>query len=165
MQASLIALLSAVAAATAFTIPKDLGDGVFVVPKGSEEAVLLTSIDKRASIDIPKRQLPVSDQKCYDGEDMLDGVNYEQAKANLGAMCDEGTALPGGSSLVARIGSAAVYGCSWGGQNPCSSDEVNGAMDIIDGNCGNLHPGDIWLQDWAKIWGRGKGWEKFCENA
>ena len=85
--------------------------------------------------------------------------------AMLGAYCDNGPNIPEHSSFVARVGSVAVYACTWAGENPCSSDEITESLELINDNCNNLRSGDVWLGDWAKIYGRGSAWSSFCENA
>ena len=178
MQIPTFTLLLAVAAVNGFSLPENMGDGIYIASAGSTEAKLvsrsdpsileaITSQEQESTVSATEARepdYPISAMNCYNGEHLLDGTNFEQAKAMLASECQDWN-IPSGGSIVAVVGSVAVYACSWGGSNPCGEDEMIFMMARINDECGNLRSGDVWMQDWAKIYGRGKAWNSFCENA
>jgi hypothetical protein len=149
----------------AIQVPEDAPDGLYTAqlsegPKKREpELVLITEYNTTATTPVKARsnnegrELPVSLVECNPSPYMLDGVNYQQAMAELGNWCDQGQGLQSNSGLFSKVGSALVYGCSWGGYNPCSGGEVLDAMSWLDGGCGNLWSAHMEMKDWKKLWG------------
>ena len=165
----------AITNAMAFNISADMGDGMFVASEG--KVLRLESLDSIDKSDLstllsdpemsiqetPVDKIPYSDFNCYRKDSMLSLNDLEGAVTYLRLMCSVGGyTIPAGSSIVARLGSASAYACSCRGENPCGVVGINDAMSHIDKECGIAHAGDAWMEDWAKIYGRGFGEDHFC---
>ena len=160
MRLSVIFSLAGAGMAAAFPLPEGAVDGVYTLKKGATEPELLLEHNTTdTSAALTKRGIPISKTGCNDI--LMDSVNYEQALADFTTTCGERD-IPAESGLVAIVGSAQVFACSWGGENPCRVEEIDEIMGHLDGECGNLVQGGVLIDDWAKAIGRGIIGSKSC---
>ncbi|KAI1361971.1 hypothetical protein F5Y08DRAFT_342170 [Xylaria arbuscula] len=167
MRTSIIfSLTTAATVATAFNFATDAIDGIYMMGPNDTEPYLIKEINHILvppatpssttpdSASLTQRDtLPISSYNC-ESNTILDGVNYQQAEAELKSLCAT-QKIGAASGLVATVGSAQVFGCSWGYSNPCSEDEINQAISYLDSNCGsNLTPGKVYMKSWKKDYGR-----------
>ena len=163
--------LLAAATANAFRIAKDMGNGIFIKRPGSAEPYLLQPLNSTDDItleafghkeadSISAAGIPVSLVNC-NKNDILDNDDFNHAAINLLNTCYH-SSIPGGSSIVIRSDATAVYACSWGGDNPCNSQEFFEAMARLDHDCGKDRKGEVQMHDWKKIYGRGHAWHDIC---
>jgi hypothetical protein len=155
-------------------------DGVFVVtfdPHNSTEATITTlelfqggAVSKHSD-PAPrsaqaKRDLPIAKSGC--GRTMQVPADYDQATRALGRQCDHGMTIPYGEGkaglLYTRVGNSIAYGCTWGGTNPCSSNEFYQSDVFLDNKCGQYWGGWIWMEDWLKGYGRILAGEEACSQ-
>lgn len=147
---------------SAFKIPKGLVDGVYIadLTTGKYQALgyfnasdvkALTSGPSKSARFLP-RALPVSESGCP-GQKMT-ALDYTGAYEGSYKFCKAGGKLGGKLVRWSIVGSAAWYGCSHGGENPCSGAEVAEAEHYMNNKCGYTRPGWIWMKDWLKTYGR-----------
>ncbi|KAH9905486.1 hypothetical protein F4778DRAFT_802986 [Xylariomycetidae sp. FL2044] len=161
-------LLSAIAAQAA-VVTEDQPDGIYEIQSGRKRstAILLQAYDAsnittRSNVpEVAARALPAHSHRCEDNA-YSDSLNYEQALAGLGTECDHGLKIGKNNGFLFKFGSAITYVCSWGGEQGCSSSETNDAMKVLDGDCGNLHSGSMWMDAWKKAYGRGVAGDETC---
>lgn len=147
-------------------------DGIFMVNLGldnSTEATITTlelfegDISERS--DSPrseqvKRDLPIASSGCTNSWHNRD--DYATVSRAFGQGCDRGAKIDGNSIMYYRVGSSIAYGCSHGGQNPCSSNEFYQSDVFLDNKCGQWRSGWIWMEDWLKGYGRVLNGEEAC---
>lgn len=161
MRLSVILSLATTGMATAFHLPEGAVDGVYTLKEGAAELELLMEHNSTsAEAAVTKRgAVPVSDTGCT--SIILDSVNYQQALADLTTTCGQ-QEVPAKSGLLAVVGSAQVFACSWAGHTSCKDWELNEVMGDLDAKCGNLRQGGVLIQDWGKAIGRGVIGTKSC---
>lgn len=110
---------------------------------------------RRTDSALQKRaQLPSNLQISCNNYGSYDHGDIVTAKMDLFAWCDSGNSIAPGSGVAFVIGDAVYYACSNGGWNPCSSGEINQADDLMNAQCGLWSDVNLWIQDWAKTYGR-----------
>lgn len=165
----------------AVVVSEDQADGLYVASSDGKRSMHLlyeyngTEIDSRASDGFRRDHQRRSPSSSLSGRDPLpwvktgcsdnirmDGVNYDQAKAQFGIYCDSGEQMGPNGGLYYKFGSAIAFSCSWGGSQGCSTQEYTDAMTLLDKDCQQLVPGWVEMDDWKKIYGRTTVGEAFC---
>lgn len=151
-------------------IPEDAPDGLFeasldkrdetydnftLLARHVPREMVPTAPTKRsARFDRRYTPLPISREDCSDG-DYVDPSDFSMSKGELIRRCDSGTQIGKKSVLAYKVGSSTAYACSYGGQNPCSRDEIDAAFLEIDKSCGSqTKTGWVLMDNWAKSYGR-----------
>ncbi|KAM7209884.1 hypothetical protein V8F06_014735 [Rhypophila decipiens] len=161
---------------TAFKIPDNQPDGVYLANTETGEIQLQQRSlnDSELAAALPSRRhirdllqartvpLPVSNAGCPPAG--LNPGDYLGAYANFAAWCDKGNKIGGKNLAYATVGSAVWYGCSYGGQNPCGSDEVSEAEHRFNDKCGVAEAAWIHMKDWKKTYGRDVATAEICGN-
>ncbi|KAI2641433.1 hypothetical protein GGS26DRAFT_597296 [Hypomontagnella submonticulosa] len=81
--------------------------------------------------------------------------DYDEALETMKSNCvGENSLIPRGGNYAVVYGSALIYGCSWGGSQPCRREEVERFSTDIDLKCGDDGSGFIHLPGWRKAYGR-----------
>ncbi|TPX11832.1 uncharacterized protein E0L32_007569 [Thyridium curvatum] len=179
--AFLVSLLAATAAAKGFVLPANQEDGVYISkgrphPHSSKFRRDVSTTVKIGNITydevtepgaIEKRGVPWTAVRC-DDRNILNEWDYAPARDNLKKSCDKGNKAPAwdGKSgiLYARVGSAIWYVCSWGGENPCSTDEINDAEVKMDAECTDEVSAWIEVSNWKKGYGRAISGMEVCDQ-
>jgi hypothetical protein len=158
----------AAAASEEMHILPDLGSGVFLAtldPTGSVNVTKISDVDlsRRSVGPAPahglNKRIPISNWGC--GATMPAG-DFDAAKSEFNHWCDQGSQIPPNGVLYSRRGLAIAYGCSWGGWNPCSSQEYNEFIHHAAANCGYYRSGWADMNDWKKQYGIHHQGEEFC---
>jgi len=167
----LLTILAALfATTTAFELPTDLPSGVYAANlttgtislvyayNATEIAPLvartLATMNANTNTNpITRRGIPVAEKGCVGGV-----MNVEDLAAAYNLFtkwCDKGNQIEGGHVNWSVAGSAAWYGCSYGDNNPCGTNEIAEASTIITQHCNGVNrPGWVWMKDWKKSYGR-----------
>jgi hypothetical protein len=106
--------------------------------------------------------LPITYFRCQ-AWDMLDMEHYRLASAAFAQRCDKGEKIPKASIMFAKYGSAIVYGCSFGGRNPCSTHEMEMFDAYLDLKCGHAIVGYTDMKGWEKRYGRSDFESRLCK--
>ncbi|KAI0112935.1 hypothetical protein F4814DRAFT_449386 [Daldinia grandis] len=174
MRFTTIAVLLA-ATANAVRIPENEPDGIYMLDLGEgpvarrggsytliEEFNKTATEHKRSGYTLleefakpseEKRGLDSPQTSCLPNT-KLDGVNYQQATSLFKTRAGAGDKIPGGKGIASKYGSVIVYACSWRGENPIASGEVDEAMGKIDTDCHTLQAGACGMEPWGKNYGR-----------
>ncbi|KAI1078999.1 hypothetical protein F5B20DRAFT_590998 [Whalleya microplaca] len=152
-----------------YTPPRDIADGVYYVPivttgntsgrliRRYGDAIKIANITDVTDPVSSTSSLPISERRCV-GSNEMDPVHHENALLNLGHRCDSGQAISasglGAGIIYSKYGSAIVYGCSFGGQNPCSTAELREFDEYMDRECGDQVAGWVFMKKWQKRYGR-----------
>lgn len=109
--------------------------------------------------DVP-REDQVSDWGCAgtgsNNKISLDPASIIAAQNALKIQCVSGS-IPaqdnGGVAYAIRSG-VLFYACTFTGTQPCPSEEIDYAQEFVNGKCGSGYAGTMYIQDWAKGYGR-----------
>ncbi|KAG4428242.1 hypothetical protein IFR05_016279 [Cadophora sp. M221] len=170
MKCSIIsAFLALVSLGQAFDIPADAADGIYTVALDAEgnalsEPTLVTApvSAKRSrsfSAQLEARSLPNPQTGC-EGHWMNTGDYYNVVNSFKDAC--RGNQIAANWAHYAKYGSAVVYMCNYGGQNPCESGEFTDAMNLLNANCGGVGAGWVLIQTWKKGYGRQNTGGQIC---
>jgi hypothetical protein len=102
--------------------------------------------------------MPINDHGCT--KNLLNDGDYLHARDALRRSCDRGSKIPAAGHPAhaalryVRAGSVVVYGCSYGGVQPCGTDEIFEMERYLQERCGTWGTGWIWMQSWKKGYGR-----------
>lgn len=175
----IVALLAA--SASAFVVPDDQEDGMYISTGGSTSAKLRRDASGPVKIgnityseaggDIStsaiEKRMPVNAITC-DPRNILNAWDYVDSRDNLKKFCNKGVKVPkwNGVSgiLYARVGSAIWYACSWGGVNPCSGGEIDEAETRMDHSCGDDESAWVEMNTWKKGYGRAITGMSVCDQ-
>ncbi|KAI4122835.1 MAG: hypothetical protein LQ347_006370 [Umbilicaria vellea] len=155
----LLAAIAAVAQAGTFSI-ENLPDGGYILSLDSDgnqvnETIHPSSVKvPRASRLAPRGPLPPLVKTTCRADGNYDHNSMVTSRNQLGAFCDSGHYINGGSSVVFVNSNAIYYACSNGGRNFCSSAEIAQANSIMDGTCGAWTDVNLYIPGWAKTYGR-----------
>ncbi|EMR63527.1 hypothetical protein UCREL1_9537 [Eutypa lata UCREL1] len=168
--AVLAAFALALGSAASVKIPEDSPDGLLVASLDRLDAhygnftLIATHVPHEPVPTPPTKRsarlqrralpLPISDTGCSD-DNYVDPVHFVVSRQKLIDECERGTQIGKRSVLAYKIGSSTAYACSYGGRNPCSTDEIDVAFRRIDEDCGSpIKAGWVLMDDWAKSYGR-----------
>lgn len=151
----LVTLAVAIASATAFKVPLDLADGVYMINATDSEAEPVRIGDAVNSQPLASRQnsFPGSSWMQCDNVD-LNHADTDKASAGLRDTCRAAPDIPGGSHILSASGSVFAYACSYGGSQPCRLSEVNEYYTWSTDECGSYEGSFLHIPDWKKAYGR-----------
>ncbi|KAK5651902.1 hypothetical protein OQA88_11561 [Cercophora sp. LCS_1] len=98
--------------------------------------------------DVCLAELPASEFNCYSSRHNPESLTF--AADDFKARCDNGESILGHGVKWSRTGSSIAYGCSYGGENPCSSAEYDAFQLMTDDLCGWWYTGFAHMAEWAR---------------
>ena len=126
----------------AYQIPSDSPDGLYLFGNdgnGNEtmtyQGILSEKRSSSSSVKFRARQLP-SDAQIGCQQRAVNPADLAAAQNVLDAACNGGAVVSGGNSFSIKHGDSVAYVCSYGGENPCSSSELDTAYRTIGARCG-----------------------------
>lgn len=165
-----------------FIIPEDSPNGIFLVQpsatNASQPVLTLVKLDsnlnssresfKAVTTNTKRDPLPISVYGCANWKHIQE--EYRKASDDFKWYCDNGDVIPGKTIFVAgilyvRVGNSIAFGCSFGGNNPCSGDEFDQFNGWADDKCGWWTSGWVEMGDWKKSYGRQIVMEAICGYA
>ncbi|KAK0652449.1 hypothetical protein B0T16DRAFT_454815 [Cercophora newfieldiana] len=164
--ATSLLLLNLATAAPAIVFPDSLKD-LFTMTLEPNNTVIFTAIAPANNKTTPVLSqqdppLPITWHLCT-GQ-AIDIIDWESARSSFCAFCDAGGMIPRNGKVVFKVNHAVAYGCSAGGDNPCSTTELMWFTHWLDDKCGFGMAGMADMQDWAKRYGRGLAGDQVCRG-
>jgi hypothetical protein len=141
---------TAVSALVGWTIPADLGDGVYSVSfdaAGVATHTLLTPITNSTEISgSPRRRYKIKRDNRHEphcGGYGLNHVDADNAFRDLSESCGGGLSWPPRIGFTALRGDVVTYWCNYAiGENRCYADELRESIvGIVDPACGSYNSG------------------------
>ncbi|KAK4173424.1 hypothetical protein QBC36DRAFT_194676 [Triangularia setosa] len=94
----------------------------------------------------------------------VDTSELENSLTCLSNWCNTGNTIPPHGGQYCTVGRSMMYICSYGGDNPCSADEMVTAWGSIQRDCGAGRGGWWFSNDWKKTYGVDSAGANVCGN-
>ncbi|KAK4203442.1 hypothetical protein QBC40DRAFT_317220 [Triangularia verruculosa] len=94
----------------------------------------------------------------------VDASELENSLTCLSNWCNTGGVIPPHGGEHCTVGGSMMYICSYGGNNPCSANEMVTAWGSIQRDCGVGRGGWWFSNDWKKTYGIDSAGANVCGN-
>ncbi|KAK4641730.1 hypothetical protein QC761_503395 [Podospora bellae-mahoneyi] len=94
----------------------------------------------------------------------VDASELENSLTCLSNWCSTGNTIPPRGGEFCNVGGSMMYICSYGGNNPCSANEMVTAWGSIQRDCGPGRGGWWFSNDWKKTYGIDSAGANVCGN-
>ncbi|KAH6712450.1 hypothetical protein DL95DRAFT_523777 [Leptodontidium sp. 2 PMI_412] len=170
MKCSIIsAFVALVSLGQAFDIPEAAPDGTYMVAMDaegnalSEPTLIAAPVSAKRSrsfgAQLDARSLPNPQAGC-EGH-WMNNNDYYSVVTSFKDAC-QGNTVPPNWAYYAKYGSAVVYMCNYGGNNPCNAGEFQDSMNLLNSNCASVGAGWVLIQTWKKGYGRQNTGGQIC---
>jgi hypothetical protein len=173
MKSAILAAFSLLAPfGQAFTIPGDLGDGVWKIHhdgKGNAvgEPKLIGHVNHNHTSPSARMRrqsappLPNPDVNCGDGHNINRG-DFNGAWSGFDYWCDQGQYYAPYTAVWYTYGSAIAYMCTYSGWERCWRSEYDESVILDDISCGQDHYGWVYIGAYDKSYGRDNSGANIC---